>query len=160
MSYRDQLVGEINSQLDTLAKMKQPWRARWIAHGVCNAHANGLNEGDDADFWRYSSYEFTRKLVTECINRRAGPKAERSADDGQFAFPEFERTHLQNYYVVKRDGEELGIFVGDLTDDEIEGKAALYRSQAATCYEHADELDRFKAWRKSRHAGQHAESAA
>ena len=150
MSYRDQLVSEINTQLDRLMKVKQPWRAQWIAHSVCTAHAEGLTDCEHADFWRYSSYEFTRKLVTECINRRAGPKADRVSEKEQFAFPGFAREHLQNYYVVTREGEDVGIFVGEMTDAEIDAKINLYRAQAVTCKGHADELERFKEWRTVR----------
>ena len=146
MSYHERLVGEINAKLDELAERREQWDAPWIAHAICQAHTGGLAENDDADFWRHGGYHTTRKLVTEVINRRAGGSAT-PAQRRQLALPGFAREHLQDYYVIERDGKERGICVLDLTDAEIDAKVALYRAIGTTSHAHANELERFKAWR-------------
>lgn len=147
MSYQDRLHAEINTKLDELSAMHRPWRASWIAHEICNEHSGGLAGGSDADFWRHGGYMTCRDAVRRCINMRAGDIAKRGDKRQQFTLPGFERDHLQDYYIVNRDGEEVGVCILDMTDAEIDQKAAFIRAMAATCYAHADELERFKGWR-------------
>ena len=56
--------------------------------------------------------------------------------------------HLQAYYIVEREGDEVGVPVYDLTDLELEQKADLYSSMGTGCLAHADELRRFKRARR------------
>lgn len=153
MSAYESLVREINTHLDDLASRQYPWVAPWIAKSICAEHADAFQSPDTSDddraFWECTGYAYTRKLVTEQINKRAqGDQAEQVRQ--QLALPGFERTHLQDYYVVEREGLEQGICVLNLTDDEIDAKVAIYRRQAETNLAHADELVRFKAWRAAR----------
>lgn len=137
MGYHDKLVAEINAKLDSLTGK---WAASWIAHAICNSHAEGLAENDEALFWRHCGYAEVRDEVRRCINRRAGDREDGEA--GQGFLPGFR--HLQSHYIVSRDGEDVGVPVYDLSDEEIEAKAAKYRGMGAACYAHADELDRFR----------------
>lgn len=157
MSYREQLIRDINAKLDALAEEGTNWSPRWIAHELCKSHQRGLRKNADADFWRHGTYQHVRDEARRAINRRAGDRTD-DALPRQLELPGFEREHLQDYYVVERDGEEAGVCVLNLSDDEIERKAALLRSMAATCYAHADELERFRNWRK--HHAEEAERAA
>lgn len=140
MSYADRLSAEINTLLDELAERGCEWRAPWITNEICQRHTDGLAEGEDADYWRYCGYSYCRREVTRCINRRADPEPEHG--DKQLTLPGYE--HLHAYYVVERDGEEVGVPVHDMTDDEIAQKQAHYRKMGAACFAHADELQRFK----------------
>jgi len=149
-SYQEKLVAEINERLDGLVVIGETWHARWIAHAICQNHVEGLVDGDDADFWRHAGYQTVREMVTKTINRRAGDKAHMGAVSRQIVLPGFERNHLQDYYLVIRDGDDVGLPVTSLTDQELMGKARRYRTMGATCYEHADEIDRFRQWRESR----------
>lgn len=144
MSLDQQLRQEINQMLDALAERSAIWDAKSIAHAICNNHAEALDDSEDADFWRHTGYRHTRKTVTEIINKRAGDRPEQ--DGGQLKLPGYE--HLHAYYVVSRGGEDVGIPIHDMTDDEIEAKAATYRNMASACYAHADELDRFRTLRR------------
>lgn len=143
MSYRYQLNVEINEALDDLETRGTPWRASWIAHQICGSHTDGLGTGDHADFWRHCAYEEVRDQVRRCINRRAGDRP--NVDDGQLRLPGYE--HLQSYYVVRRQEEDLGVPVFDLTDEELDAKAAIYRAMGGACFAHADEIDRFRTLR-------------
>jgi hypothetical protein len=147
MSYHTQLMDEINTLLDSIAEGGGEWRATWVAHEICRQHDDGLlTETTDADFWRHCGYTECRREVRQCINRRAGDSDE-PREIGQYTLPGFK--HLQQYYVVRRDNEDVGVPVHDLTDAEIDSKGALYRNMGAACYAHADELDRFKHNRRA-----------
>lgn len=145
MNYSEQLAAEISATIDAIIDAGEPLRAQWIAHTVCENHNEGLASNEHADFWRHGGYKTCRDEVRRCINRRIGDTAEQ--DDKQLVFDGFE--HLQRYYMVTRDGDQIGVPVEHLTDDEIDAKAALYRGYGAACYAHADELHRFKHWRQS-----------
>lgn len=149
MSDQDQgrLVAIITHQLDSLAAAGTPWRAQWIAHAIVNEHCAALDDDhEDAWFWRKTSYAATREAVRKEISRRAGDDSQKK-DRPQLDLPGFDREHLQDYYVVRRDGDDIGVPVTALTDQEIDSKADLYESMARACSAHADELRRFKAWR-------------
>ena len=143
MSYSDRLKAEINGELNALERRREPLVARWVTHAVCNAHTSALMQNEHSDFWTYCTYEMVRNEVRRCINKRAGDRPE--LREPELVFPGFE--HVQRYYVVPRDGQEIGVPALEMTDAEVDAKAALYRTMGTACYAHADELDRFKAWR-------------
>ncbi len=146
MSY-EQLAREIDTKLDERAERQQEWEPRWITNEICHDHRGGLVTGSEhATFWEHTGYSWTRKLVTERINQRADSKTVGKKVQ-QLSFPGFDREHVQDYYVVCRDGVDKGICVLDLTDEEIDAKAEMYRKQAAANIAHATELERFKYWR-------------
>lgn len=140
MSYGDTLTAEIDSVIETLRLAGNRLEARWIANEICSRHMAGLTDGEDADFWRFCGYMECREQVRRRISRIEGKDAlERVAQ--QHLLPGFE--HLQSYYVVKRDGEDIGVPVGDMTDDELAAKATTYRAMGKACFAHAREIDRF-----------------
>jgi hypothetical protein len=51
--------------------------------------------------------------------------------------------HLQQGYPMERDGEFVIVPVTKLTRAELKARALLYRSMAAGCIEHAEELERY-----------------
>lgn len=141
------LTAEIHAKLDELAERGDTWNAQWVAHAICSEHAEGVVEDDDhCFFWRHCGYEKTRDEVRRAINKRAGDK-EQGNDDPQLRLPGYD--HLQAYYIIRREGEDVGIPVTQLTDEELRGKADLYRAMAESCYAHADELDRFRRLRSA-----------
>lgn len=144
MSYHDTLVEEINTKLDERMEQQLPLLANWVAHEICNAHASGLAQGEAADFWRHGGYEHTRDQVRRCINKRTEAITPR---EPQMSLPGFDRTHLQDYYLVRRGSDDIGVHVLALTDEEIDAKAAQFDAMGKACMEHADELRRFKGWR-------------
>lgn len=145
MSYANQLTEQIHTVLDRLTADGAEWRPALIADEVVRSHDAGLAEGDDALFWRHCGYAETRREVTRCINARAGDRPTGDSDP-QFVFPGYQ--HLQRYYVVQRDGEDMGVPVFEMTDLEIESKVALYRAQARAQLAHANELIEYRAARR------------
>lgn len=149
MSYHDRLRAEINATLDGLETAGEPLVAAWVTHSVCGKHSEGLAANEHAQFWQHGGYRTVRNEVRLCINERRGDRADRKAT--QSWLPGFD--HLQPYYMVERNGDEIGVPTPDLTDDELDGKAALYRRMGAACYAHADEIERYKIWRTQGTAG-------
>jgi hypothetical protein len=152
MKYNDKrLKAEINAVLDDLAAQHEPWRPQWITHQICSSHRLGLADSDDdhVAFWDYGGYTTTRKFTTECINDRADPPISTESTTQQLALPGFAREHLQDYYVVVRDDEDIAVCVLELTDGELFAKAALYRSHSRKALAHAEELERFADWRRA-----------
>lgn len=154
MYSRDLITSEINQTLDTLAMRGGEWKAQWITHSVVSGHASGLSDNAEADFFRLTAYIAIREMVRRIIGERAGDNAAEKMRDArrQIELPGFERDHLQDYYLVRRAGEDVGIPIVDLTDDEVAAKARDLRAMGVSCLEHADELDRFLQWRSLRQA--------
>lgn len=147
-----ELRAEINARLDALQASEQPMRPQWVTHEICSVHRAGLAQNRHAAFWEYTGYAHTRKLATVCINAREQPfPADKSTPPPYL--PGFEPVHLQRYYVVHRDGEDIGVPVLHCTDDELSAKAALYRGQSSKLIAHADEIERFVEWRAMHQPG-------
>jgi hypothetical protein len=143
-----ELRREINCLLDELQARGEPLRPQWVTHQVCLAHMSALVvDSEHAPFWEFSGYTLTRKLSTACINDREVAVVEDAEGAVEQWLPGFEVQFLQPYYVVTRDGEDVGWPVMDCTDDELIAKAALYRSQSRKLVAHADEIERFVGWR-------------
>jgi hypothetical protein len=152
MYHDKQLRHEINVVIDALSTRREPWKPQWITHKVCESHRAGLQseDSDHVAFHTYTSYTLVRKFVTECINQRADPPVSEESAQQQLSLPGFDRQHLQDYYVVTREDGDIAVCVLDLTEGEIDAKAALYRSHSRKALAHAEELERFKDWRMAR----------
>ena len=156
--YTDSILREeINKAIDKLEARKQSVRPAWITHAICKEHVAGLavdgnqegvDEPLDVAFWRFNGYTNVRKLATDCINEREKPITK---PDNPF-LPGYE--YLQHSYVVERDGEFVKVPTGELTCDELLAKADLYDHNAVTLNQHANELRRYAALRKTQAAGQ------
>lgn len=146
MSYERILTDEINRELDRLQAAGERWVANWVAQAIVQRHEGEL--APDAFFWRHTGYTSTREAVRRIINARAGDKADRGADDRQIALPGYR--HLQAYYLVKRKGSDVGVPIHDMSDGELDGKAARYEAMSVACRDHADELRQFKKARRAK----------
>lgn len=136
MSYEPKLKAEIENIRDDLLSRGETVNPTWVAHTICNNHKPGLAENEHAEMWLWCGYKTTRDYVRRAINQ------ERVTEEKQPLLPGFK--HLQLSYVVERDGDTVEVSVFAMTDDEIAAKAAFYRSMGAACFEHADELVRFR----------------
>lgn len=143
MSYHEQLSRQINAKLDVLQGARKPLHAQWVAHEVCNDHSDGLALNEHADFWRHGGYQVAREHARRCINQRSDGT---TADKRQVSLPGFD--HLQDYYMVRREGDEVGIHRDDMSDDELDHKAKFYEDMGAACLSHAKEIRRFKKLRR------------
>lgn len=141
MSYETSLNAEIDKELDRLTGLKQEWRATFITNAICGKHIEGLADGDHKDFWLHCGYDKTRSAVTKRINRRAGISKE-DIEQRQPTLPGY--NHVHTYYVVNRNGDDIGIHVDDMTDEEIEQKIASIHKMGKSCFAHVSELKRLK----------------
>lgn len=141
MSYQNRIAAEINAELDRCAAENLGWRAEFIANAICSKHTEGLASGDHKDFWSWCGYSTVRDATRRAINKRAGDHPEADKEE-QFILPGYD--HVHRYYVVNRGGDDIGVPVHQLTDDEIDQKASLYRSMGRSCFNHSRELQRFK----------------
>lgn len=147
MSYNETLRAEVYAVIERKMRSHEAIRANWVAHSIINSHSGGLIEGDHKDFWNHCGYHTVRDLVRRCINQKLEGSVDESAQDKQLVMEGFD--HLQTYYMVERDGEQTGVPVEHLTEEEVLIKAAHYRSMGAACYAHADELHRYLSLRKT-----------
>ena len=147
----ERLRTEINVLLDARQERKEELKPQWVTHEVCRKHRSGLvvldasapsEEQDHVAFWEYSGYTNTRKLATDCINKRERPDRVAPSD----VLPGFE--YLNKYYVHERDGVDVGVSIEDSTDEELLAKAALYETQSQRLVAHANELRRYVDWRR------------
>lgn len=137
MSYTgNDLADEINAVLDHLAATEEDWNAKWIANQVVKNHQAELA----GQYAYHCAYEHTRRITTHCINTRAGDKPE----DHRFQYIMEGFTRLRNYYMVDRDGEEIGVHVNHMTVTDFDDKIAFHRALARANDEHADELQRYR----------------
>ena len=144
MAYYEDLTREIDEKLDAYIDADKVLNADWITSEICLDHKEGLAENEEAEFWEHGATRQVRNEVRRRINKMRGDRADR--DPRQAHLPGF--AHLQSHYMIERRGDEVGVPIFELTDAEVDAKAQLYRTMGASCYEHADELERFKDWRR------------
>ncbi len=78
-------------------------------------------------------------MVRRCLSQKIEPDI--LEEDRNLILPGFD--HIQTHYMIRRDGEDIGVPIEQMTDEEGFAKAALYDRQAITQAEHANELRRY-----------------
>lgn len=135
------LQQEIGAKIEYLKDHNGPvLHPDWIAQAIFADHDK--IEGKDADFYKACAWTTVRREVRQQINQ-----TESKPNTRQLTLEGFE--HLQHYYVVTRDKEQVAVRVDELTDTEIEAKAGEYDSMGRACLSHADELRRYKELRRN-----------
>lgn len=114
----------------------------WITQAVMADHPD--ISGPDADFYACGARVSIRKEVREQINKLEAPESKLNR---QLTLEGFER--LQQYYVVKRDNEQVAVRIDHLTDAEIDAKADEYEAMGRSLLQHSDELRRYKTLRRA-----------
>jgi hypothetical protein len=114
---------------------------RWLISKVMANH--GDIQGQDAAF----AVCCARFAVEQQVDRyfRTIKKDEEEGTEQQL-LPGFEK--LQRKYITTRNGEQLIVSIYDMTDEEIDRKAAEHRVMGQGHFKHADELERFKETRQ------------
>lgn len=133
-SYRNILIEEILKQVDRLMERKKVIDANKVTKIICSNHRDEILEG--ADFSVYNIYSNVRREVRNVISQKLGIDDEQA--NGQLTIEGFRR--VQQYYAITRNGIPLVVPVEQLTDEEVEEKAAWYRKCGLAHFEHADEL--------------------
>jgi len=140
------ILDEIAAVVDARMTAGQTLQANFITQTVCRVHLAGLADNEHAELWRHGGYRWVRDETRRYISKRIGAD-EPTPEPKQSAFPNFD--HVQSHYLIRRNGEDIGVPALMMTDAEIEAKAAFYESMGGACFAHARELIRFKDWRKA-----------
>lgn len=140
---------EINEVLDQKAAREEPWVARWIAHDILSRKGATLTDNPDREFWMHCGYAQLRDMIQTVIRNRAGDRTD--IEKPKQLRLGFERQHMQDYYLVRRDGDDIGVPVTEATDEELREKCQTLRKIGKTCFEHADEIEQFIGLRNQRH---------
>ena len=100
-------------------------------------------QGEDRDF----AVCCARFTIEQRVDRyfRTTKQSEMEEPSDQLVLPGYER--LQRRYICDRNGEQVIVRVHDLTDEEIDLKAAQHRQMGEGHRKHANELERFKSER-------------
>lgn len=109
---------------------------QWATKEIIDTYSD--IEGNDVDFYLITARYYVGDLVKRCIK-----KYEPSADhpNEQLVMDGFE--HLQKAYPVDRgEGREI-VPVSQLSDAELEDRAADYEKMAAGCKKHALEIRQY-----------------
>lgn len=106
-----------------------------LAQQIIESH--GHINGPGANWFKMCAYQYVRDMVREAIRRSKMPDEE----DSQMTLPGW--VHLQRAYAVRRDGEDVGVPVWRLTEQEIEAKIADLVRMSRGCIAHAEELKRY-----------------
>lgn len=136
------LSNEISAKLEWLRKHNgEVLHPEWVTKSVLDDHKE--IHGEDADFFLYNARVNVRNEVRKQLNKyKLGTEIDR-----QLILPGFKR--VQEYYLVKRDGEQCAVHVACLTHLEIAAKRAELRTMSEGCLEHEEELGRYAETRLS-----------
>lgn len=139
-----QLTQEIEQVIAQFeAESARALHPEWITQAVVQRHPDVA--GVDAEFWRVVGRAEVRAQVRNRLNRyRVKPEVE---PDAQLVLAGFER--LQQRYLVAEKGEQVAIRVQELTAAQMLAKERELRAMGAGCFQHADEMARFRASRAS-----------
>jgi len=140
MTYESKLKAEINAVLDHLQSNNLDMIPQFVANQIINEHVDTLPDDESRDFWLHCGYSKTREMVTRCINRRLNSSGANEHSQ-QHVLPGFD--HLQNYYVVTREGYDTGLPIERISDAELKAKAKLYRSNGLANLAHSEEILRY-----------------
>jgi hypothetical protein len=138
------LTNEVNDYLNSLDDNTQAVPS-WITQDIVKNHSDLF--GSDKDFALLCVYGHVRRTVTSAMGRyKLKPEEPNPLQMELDLKPGYKR--LQKRYLVDRDGEQVGVPVEMLTDEEINQKLGELESMAQGCFEHADELRRYRDARK------------
>lgn len=148
------LQREIGAKIEWLKDNNGPvLHPDWITQAILADHQE--IDGKDADFHLCCSRMSVRKEVREQLNKF---KPEASPSERQLVLDGFE--HLQQYYVVTRDKEQVAVRVDALTDSELDQKANELDGMGRACLNHADEIRRYKDLRRASLKAAHIDQVA
>lgn len=140
------LIAEVQALIEARLAAGQDTPQPWAIEAILMAHP-GI-EGADAPLYRLCAREHIGVTVRQVL-RRLRPDTE-DVPPEQLPLPGFK--HLQQGYLIERNSVSTVVKTEDLTDEEIERKAAEYDQMAVGCREHAEELRRYARTRGTRGA--------
>jgi hypothetical protein len=135
---------EVRAVIEEALAAERPAKLGWIVHEVLLHHQD--LRGADAGFYLRLAHDRLPATVRDIL-RDFGVQAKGVSVPEQLIMPGFHR--LQRGYTVDRDGEQVLVPTPQLTDAEIDEKAAEHDAMADGNREHARELRQYKAARAS-----------
>ena len=135
------LHDEIRVIICGLMEIEAKLNPDWITQSVMRDHL--LIDGQDIDFYSCCTRALVRGEVTKEIN----DQVDKSKPDTQMLFEGF--VHLQQYYVIKRQGNLVGIRIDQMTSDELQRKAAEHYAMGNAHISHGDEILRYDSKQKA-----------
>lgn len=142
MYSQSDLFVEVCKIIDDTVDKGQQTQASWIATSVITKHPEIT--GNDSDFYTLCAREHVRDTVRSAL-RRYKPQAGDS--DPNLVLPGFKR--LLKAYPIEREGDQVIVPIDQLSDPELDAKINELRAMGEGCFEHADELTRYKGQRKT-----------
>lgn len=138
------LLSELTREIDEvlLGLNSQKKHPDWITQMVMARHPHIA--GVDSEFYACTGRAHVRDCVRQRLNRYK-LKAE-ATPDTQIVLDGFER--LQRDYLIDEDGTQVAVPVHEMTDAQLEAKATELRAMGAGCYQHADEIERYRSTRR------------
>jgi hypothetical protein len=119
----------VADKIDAGLVVNMQWASKEILDTYCGIY------GPDADFYKIATKDYVADKVKRCIKKYETPD---QAGRGQIVMDGFE--YLQKAYPVERGEEREIVPVSQLTDLELEARAAEYDKMAAGCKKHALEI--------------------
>jgi Rps23 Pro-64 3,4-dihydroxylase Tpa1-like proline 4-hydroxylase len=137
------LTREIAEVMEGLIAQRARMNRDWIVQMILARHDDVA--GEDAEFYRCASRKTVEAQVRQQINR-FDVRAELTPDR-QMVLDGFER--LQRYYAFEERGVQVAVPVEDMSDAQLEAKEVELMAMGAGCYQHADEIRRYRDQRRS-----------
>lgn len=139
---------DLEREVRTLIREKidkgKPAMPEWLTKEIVNRHA-GIS-GEDKAWYEVCAYAHVRNVVRRCVGRyKESPNLEA---DEQLLLGDGWR-HIQKAYLINRKGKQVIVRVDKMTPPEIDAKIDELRAMGAGCFEHADELGRYKKARRA-----------
>ena len=139
---RSDLIIEVTAIIEARISAGDTVAKPWLMHEVLGSHV--MPKCDDEDWFLCCAREALDSVIRFVVQRYRPTEN----PDAQTSFPGPGFVRLQRGYAVERDGEQCIVPTLQLSDDEIDAKAAELRRMGEGCFMHADELMRFKAERR------------
>lgn len=116
--------------------------ATWLTQNIVGQHED--IEGSDAEWYQLCAYAHIRSVVRRCVQQyKESPEM---VDQQMLLSDMFKR--VQKAYCIEREKEQVVVPIGLLSGDELDSKIESLRKMGDGCYEHADELIRYKNQRQ------------
>jgi len=150
MNHEKRLREEIQGEFERYEEENRCVPKEWLVTSVLGKHQDV--QGPDSEFALYCTAVTVRNGV-ESFFRRI--KSDETLGDDQMLLEGVEGfAYIKKRYLVSRDGDSVGVPVGEMTSDEMDAKADELDAFAAGCRMHAIELRKLaKDRRKAEAAG-------
>ncbi len=136
-----ELQEEVRNLIEELITNDEEADSIWIAEKILKGKRPP--EGRDKAWFMMCAYEALRHAISQVLRQYKLKEGVGSGD--QRSLPGMKR--VQRAYLIKRDGNHAMVPIFKITEIEMEEKMVEIHAMGEGCFEHYDELSRFKDWR-------------